>query len=86
MLSEEGFSRNKVMLLFPANVMGNTGELSTRLEPNFTKFLLLVYIFSLWFGTNSAHASASIQTIALARPMKDSADYPVVAVRLLELP
>ena len=39
LLSEEGFSRNKVMLLFPANVMGNTGELSTRLEPNFTKIL-----------------------------------------------
>ena len=39
MLAEEGYSRGKVMLLFPANVMGNTGELSARLEPNFTDTL-----------------------------------------------
>ena len=39
MLAEERFSRSKVMLLFPANVMGNTGELSARLEPNFTQTL-----------------------------------------------
>ena len=39
MLSEEKFSRDKFMLLFPANVMGNTGELSSQLEPNFSKML-----------------------------------------------
>ena len=34
------YNYDKVILLFPANVMGNTGELSSKLEPNFTKIMV----------------------------------------------
>ena len=60
MLSEEKFSRDKFMLLFPANVMGNTGELSTRLEPNFSTKMFSDLKFKLKF---ILHSQETLQRI-----------------------